>query len=84
MPLFACKGYPAVEAVNAHEAARFFAKQAARLEYGASSHCSMLRLISASAGLSTFRVFIGAYRAGVTHGQDIVLTVEEALPPGVR
>ena len=35
MPLFACSGYPDVEADSARKAARFFADLRAKSEYGA-------------------------------------------------
>ena len=68
MPLFACSGYPDVEAGCAREAARFFANLRAKSEYGAGGECTFLEATLGS--FLTFQAFIGKY-SGVTRGSEI-------------
>jgi hypothetical protein len=76
MPLFACGGYPNVEAVSARKAARFFADLRAKSEYGAGGECTFLAATSGS--VLTFRAFIGNYRGpGVTADRNVSITVEQ-------
>ena len=58
MPLFACSGYPDVEADSARKAARFFADLRAKSEYGAGGQCTFLEATAGS--ILTFQAFIGA------------------------
>ena len=76
MPLFACSGYPNVEAGSAREAARLFADLRAKSEYGAGGECTF---IAATAGsVLTFQAFIGNYRGlGVTADRNVSITVEK-------
>ena len=76
MPLFACCGYPDVEAGGAHEAARCFANLRAKSEYGAGGECTCLE---ATLGrVLTFQAFIGNYRGpGITAPRDVSITVEQ-------
>ncbi len=76
MPLFACGGYPDVEADGAREAARFFANLRAKKEYGAGGECTFL---AATPGcVLTFQAFIGNYRGpGVTAPRNVSITVEQ-------
>ena len=76
MPLFACSGYPNVEAGSAREAARFFADLRAKSEYGAGGECTF---IAATAGsVLTFQAFIGNYRGpGVTANRSVSIAVEQ-------
>ena len=76
MPLFACSGYPDVEAGNAREAARFFADLRAKSEYGAGGQCTFLAATAGS--VLTFQAFIGNYRGiGVTADRNVSITVEQ-------
>ena len=75
MPLFACSGYPDVEAGNAREAARLFADLRANREYGAGGQCTCLTATPGS--ILTFQALIGNYRGpGVTADRDVSITVE--------
>ena len=60
MRLFACSGYPDVEAGNARQAARFFADLRAKSDYGAGGQCTFLAVTPES--ILTFQAFIGNYR----------------------
>ena len=76
MPLFACSGYPDVEAGNAREAARFFADLRAKREYGAGGQCTCLTTTPGS--ILTFQAFIGNYRGpGITADRDVSITVAQ-------
>ena len=74
MPLYACSGYPDVEASSARKAARFFADLRAKSEYGAGGQCTFLAATPES--ILTFQAFIGNYRGpGVTADHNISITV---------
>jgi hypothetical protein len=76
MTLFACSGYPDVEAGNARKAARFFADLLAKSEYGAGGECTFLAATPGS--VLTFQAFIGNYRGrGLTAPRTISITVEQ-------
>jgi hypothetical protein len=76
MPIFACSGYPDVEACSARKAARLFADLRAKSEYGAGGQCTFLAATPKS--ILTFQAFIGNYRGhGITADHNILITVEQ-------
>ena len=76
MPVFACSGYPDVDAGNARKAARFFADLRAKSEYGAGGQCTFLAATPGS--VLTFQAFIGNFRGpGVTAHRNVSITVEQ-------
>jgi hypothetical protein len=76
MRLFACSGYPDVEAGNARKAARFFADLRAKSEYSAGGQCTFLAATPGS--VLTFQAFIGNYRGpGITDDRKVPITVEQ-------
>ena len=76
MPMFACSGYPDVEAGTARAAARCFANLRAKSEYGAGGECTFLE--PALGRESTFQALIGNYRGhGATAAHEVSITVVE-------